>query len=278
MMVKRLKKPKPTLETSLILRFGLKFIGLSEEDPEDKMLFDAFIRAYGLVQKGFYFFVIHQKFRVPTGDEIKKLTDAVEPYRNDPEACAYLRETYKRLREMVYVATAESSGNPVELSKWIGENMPRMDYGKDFWSSPGSTKWGGNKKYYWQDDARFTSSQRNMLSLFGLFRCDFIETLGLSLHAHGSLHKIFTKNVFILKNRSKWLYTKSKRRWSNGEFYFAACPYCKVVFAKNKCWDKTFCSTECATYYARQFKRKHCLVNLLLIHLWYVGSFQPRSL
>ena len=111
-MVKRLKKPKPTLETSLILRFGLEFIGLSEEDPEDKMLFDAFIHAHGLVQKGFYFFVTHQKFRVPTGDEIQNLTDAVEPYRNDPEACAHLRETYKRLREMVYVATAESSDKP----------------------------------------------------------------------------------------------------------------------------------------------------------------------
>ena len=109
-MVKRLKKPKPTLETSLILRFGLKFIGLSEEAPEDKMLFDAFIRAYGLVQQGFYFFVIHQKFRVPTGDEIKKLTDAVEPYRNDPEACAYLRETYKRLREISTFQIYSSGG------------------------------------------------------------------------------------------------------------------------------------------------------------------------
>jgi len=270
-MTKRFKKPNPTIETSLILRFGLEFIGLAEAKPSPEKLFDAFVRAYGLIQKGYYFYDVHHDFREPTPDEIEFLADAITPYKEDPEVHVYLQETLERLREMVYVATVGPSKNPVSLSNWIEKSVPKVIFGRGFWGGPGKTNWSGNKKYYWMGNPDYSDSQQNMLGLFGLFRCDFVETLGLSLHAYASPYEIPLKPVIAPKKRSKNLgFARKKRCWSNGEFFFAACPNCGNVFFKGKCWDRTYCSSECATYYTRQYARRQKIVSLLLTHLWYV--------
>jgi len=271
-MSKRIKRPLPTLATEMILAFGLKFLSIKGENPTAESLFKGFVESYGIVGhdvkssfgRGDYIArelpQANDNTESPTQSyedfqnrRKEALRAAIEPYLQDEAVVNLLRETLIRLQEMVWTATVASLENPEELLTWIKRWSPKYELEFGFWVQPGRTKCRLNSYNTWTRSADFTTQMKKMLEIFGVFRSSFIENLGKSLDAYGSGFCVREKapgSLEILKgDDERW--AGQSRPWSNGEFYFAACPYCKAIFKKGN-FDTKFCSKKCAVYFSRK--------------------------
>ncbi|KAF1083034.1 MAG: hypothetical protein GQF41_0801 [Candidatus Rifleibacterium amylolyticum] len=279
-MSKAKNKPKPSYETCLIVNFGLHFLKLADDVGNDE-LFKAFVSAYpvignysnkrfGLNSHAFTeksdpdsqnarFWLRSSKELVLSKKYAAMLEAEVKPYKADSAVTDYLRETLRMLKRMVYSATVIVT--PVdndELSGWIMKYAPVYRFEKSFWGYPGNTRIYGNPVYYWRNNKEISDKDAKMLDIFGVFRAKFIEILGKSLDTMDSNRIVFPRNklcmgIELVKNNE----IQTGRKWSNGEFYFAACKCCGAVFKKERDFDKQFCSSKkCVDRYASKMARK----------------------
>lgn len=271
-------KPKPTYETCLIVNFGMHFLALDAAATVEE-LFKAFVQAFPLVghfsdKMGINYGLKKNDSSVSHNDifwlrkagelslenkNVKYLKHELERYKNDSFTEAYLRETLRYLKAMVYSATVAPSDQVNDLSEWIRDFVPFYRFEKSFWTAPGNTSLSGNPIFYWYGDEKVSEEEKQMLEIFGVFRGKFIETLGKSLDTRSSsevairMSKISTRIEQLKPNEEP----AQGRKWSNGEFYFAACRCCGAIFRKDRNFDKQFCSKkECVDKFASRIARR----------------------
>lgn len=301
----KISKPKKSFETELILELGIEFLGIKELEPPIDVLFDGFIKAYGISGHSYNLSReiyevntlktkttfrkklrgVYQKEAVTLLDKKKNLNRKIVPYDylknclaefyENPKTKQHLLDTLKYLRQMVYIATVGSFSNKDDTAafiEWIHRYSPKYQ-DKPRWNAPGSVKWKSLPTYYWYTE-QLSEEERSFHEIFGQFRAELIEKVALSLEVLDN-DLLIEKFEFLYrrigdirrgKPRKKTNSVKSSRQLSfrkgfvpkshtrkasNGEFYFAACPYCKMVFVKT-CFDKMFCCKNCSICYGRE--------------------------